>query len=197
MPNSASPWTVLLRVTTRSWRSSTTRPSGIRSGGLVSALQPVLRDRHGIWIGWLGSDFGDCPERRAALAVATREAGYALVPVDIPAAQQPRDEAPVARIRARLLRDDVGLRDDAEDLESLTDHGDARDSVLEQDRGDVLERRLRTDRDRIPCHEVRNLHVIDLLSPQGSAAAPARGIVRRTDSDAENYCVEDPLAADP
>jgi len=54
------------------------------SGGLVSALQPILRDRHGIWIGWLGSDFGDCPERRAALAVATREAGYALVPVDIP-----------------------------------------------------------------------------------------------------------------
>src|SRR5512143_102109 len=70
---------VLKRREDGSWES---RPG---AGGLVTALRPVLRDREGMWIGWLGSDLGDCPERRAALASAIREAGYGLVPVDIPA----------------------------------------------------------------------------------------------------------------
>ena len=48
------------------------------AGGLVSAVEPVLRERGGIWIGWPGSA-GEIPKR--ALAEATRNAGYKVVPV--------------------------------------------------------------------------------------------------------------------
>jgi len=47
-------------------------------GGLVSAIEPVLRDRGGIWIGWPGVA-GEIPKR--AFAEATRDAGYKVVPV--------------------------------------------------------------------------------------------------------------------
>ncbi len=65
---------VLQRDERGGWR---TRPG---SGGLVTALLPVLRDRGGTWIGWLGttetvSDLDDVMER------ATRDAGYTLRPV--------------------------------------------------------------------------------------------------------------------
>ncbi len=29
------------------------------SGGLVTALAPVLRNRGGVWIGWPGSDYNE------------------------------------------------------------------------------------------------------------------------------------------
>ncbi|MGE5098137.1 MAG: alpha,alpha-trehalose-phosphate synthase (UDP-forming) [Betaproteobacteria bacterium] len=53
------------------------------SGGLVTALLPVLRDRGGTWIGWPGA-VGDEPGFAAALESAGAEAGYALatVPLD-------------------------------------------------------------------------------------------------------------------
>ncbi len=49
------------------------------SGGLVTALAPVLRDRGGLWIGWPGTSVENGV--REALGQATRDAGYSLVPV--------------------------------------------------------------------------------------------------------------------
>src|SRR2546430_15423330 len=48
------------------------------TGGLVSAIEPVLRERGGTWIGWPGT-VGEIP--RQPLAKATRNAGYKIVPV--------------------------------------------------------------------------------------------------------------------
>jgi trehalose 6-phosphate synthase/phosphatase len=54
------------------------RPS---SGGLVTALAPVLRNRGGTWIGWPGTS---CEEDIAEpLAIGTRTAGYSLQPVSL------------------------------------------------------------------------------------------------------------------
>lgn len=56
------------------------------SGGLVTALGPVLRDRGGQWIGWLGSNLqGELNEAalRDLLARGSRETGYALKPVEL------------------------------------------------------------------------------------------------------------------
>ena len=50
------------------------------SGGLVTALMPVLRDRGGTWVGWSGTA-GSAAELRRALAKAGAEAGYDLVAV--------------------------------------------------------------------------------------------------------------------
>lgn len=50
------------------------------SGGLVTALLPVLRDRGGVWIGWPGIADHDA-DVEAALAAATGKAGYQLAPV--------------------------------------------------------------------------------------------------------------------
>lgn len=47
-------------------------------GGLVSAVEPVLRERGGTWIGWPGIA-GKIPQ--GPLAEATRDAGYNVVPV--------------------------------------------------------------------------------------------------------------------
>jgi trehalose 6-phosphate synthase/phosphatase len=57
------------------------------SGGLVTALMPVLRDRGGTWIGWAGAP-GPAREFTRALAEAGADAGYELVAV-------PLDEAEV------------------------------------------------------------------------------------------------------
>ena len=53
------------------------------SGGLVTALMPVLRNRGGTWIGWPGA-VGSAREFAPALAKAGAEAGYTLaaVPLD-------------------------------------------------------------------------------------------------------------------
>ena len=56
-------------------------------GGLVSAVEPVLRERGGTWIGWPGTA-GKIPQR--PLAEATREAGYNVVPVAL--SESERDE---------------------------------------------------------------------------------------------------------
>src|SRR5919198_1986168 len=56
-------------------------------GGLVSAIEPVLRDRGGTWIGWPGIA-GKIP--KAPLTQATREAGYKVVPVAL--SESDRDE---------------------------------------------------------------------------------------------------------
>jgi trehalose-6-phosphate synthase len=54
------------------------------SGGLVSALLPVLRHRGGTWIGWPGTS--DAPEELdPILAQTSADAGYALQPVHLTA----------------------------------------------------------------------------------------------------------------
>lgn len=52
------------------------------SGGLVTALAPVLRNRGGMWIGWPGQT-GDISELSRILADAADEAGYMLIPVSL------------------------------------------------------------------------------------------------------------------
>jgi len=54
------------------------------SGGLVTALLPLLRDRGGTWIGWPGTSEGS-GDLEAALTQATHDAGYALKPVALTA----------------------------------------------------------------------------------------------------------------
>ncbi|MBD3221254.1 trehalose-6-phosphate synthase [bacterium] len=53
------------------------------SGGLVTALAPVLRDRGGMWIGWPGSTEPPTDDLREAIAGAVDDTGYDLVPVFI------------------------------------------------------------------------------------------------------------------
>src|SRR5436189_1846259 len=57
------------------------------AGGLVSAVEPVLRERGGTWIGWPGTA-GEIP--KAPFAEATRNAGYKVVPVAL--TETDRDE---------------------------------------------------------------------------------------------------------
>ncbi|PYJ25868.1 MAG: trehalose-6-phosphate synthase [Verrucomicrobia bacterium] len=57
------------------------------TGGLVSAVEPVLRERGGTWIGWPGTA-GEIPQE--PLAKATRYAGYKVVPVAL--SETERDE---------------------------------------------------------------------------------------------------------
>jgi trehalose-6-phosphate synthase len=69
---------VFRRETNGAWRVE----SG--SGGLVSALLPVLRHRGGTWIGWTGtSDASD--ELDPILVKTSADAGYALQPVRLTA----------------------------------------------------------------------------------------------------------------
>jgi len=56
------------------------------SGGLVSALMPVLRDRGGMWIGWPGV-VDEAASIHRYLESLTDEAGYALKAVDLSAAE--------------------------------------------------------------------------------------------------------------
>jgi len=51
------------------------------SGGLVTALAPVLRDRGGTWIGWPGS--ADDTGVEEALSSLAKDIGYSLVPVTL------------------------------------------------------------------------------------------------------------------
>lgn len=55
------------------------RPS---SGGLVTGLDPVLREMGGLWIGWSGTT---TPSRevKSALTRATRNTGYKVVPIEL------------------------------------------------------------------------------------------------------------------
>lgn len=55
------------------------------SGGLVTAMAPVLKDRGGLWIGWPGTDMASDDESlqdlQRVLADATRQSGFSLKPV--------------------------------------------------------------------------------------------------------------------
>lgn len=51
------------------------------SGGLVTALAPVLRNRGGIWIGWPGTVESDDVELEELLDEAAKNSGYSLRPV--------------------------------------------------------------------------------------------------------------------
>jgi len=54
------------------------------SGGLVTALLPVLRDRGGVWVGWPGL-VDQTADIEGALATAAGKAGYRLAPVALTA----------------------------------------------------------------------------------------------------------------
>ena len=56
-------------------------------GGLVSAVEPILRERGGTWIGWPGIA-GKIP--KGPLTEATHDAGYSVVPVTL--SETERDE---------------------------------------------------------------------------------------------------------
>jgi len=51
------------------------------NGGLVSALDPILRKRGGNWVGWSGYAGSMPPEMQNAFATASQERGYTLKPV--------------------------------------------------------------------------------------------------------------------
>jgi trehalose 6-phosphate synthase len=51
------------------------------SGGLVTALAPVLRNRGGLWIGWPGTTQTDGMDLEKLLADATKGSGYTFRPV--------------------------------------------------------------------------------------------------------------------
>jgi len=51
------------------------------SGGLVTALAPVLRHRGGLWIGWPGTTDGEAATIKKLLHEATDETGYSFEPV--------------------------------------------------------------------------------------------------------------------
>ncbi len=57
------------------WRSG--------SGGLVTALAPVLRDRGGVWIGWSGLSANDQEEVNEALSESSAATGYELEAVPL------------------------------------------------------------------------------------------------------------------
>lgn len=57
------------------------------SGGLVSALEPVLRSRGGTWVGWPGVLEGEVPDLRSALEEG-EDPGYRLVPVSLTASER-------------------------------------------------------------------------------------------------------------
>ncbi len=58
------------------------------SGGLVTALAPVLHSRGGVWIGWTGTVREDDVDLPPLLAAATEDAGYTLVPVELTAEER-------------------------------------------------------------------------------------------------------------
>jgi alpha,alpha-trehalose-phosphate synthase [UDP-forming] len=60
-------------------KSSWTVTSG--TGGLVSALAPVLRNRGGVWIGWPGTHLVEDEEMARLVEEATDRSGYEFVPV--------------------------------------------------------------------------------------------------------------------
>ena len=66
---------IVLKKETNRWRIE---PG---SGGLVTAMAPVLRNRGGLWIGWPGAT-GKIKLRKL-LDQASKEIGYDLIPISI------------------------------------------------------------------------------------------------------------------
>jgi trehalose 6-phosphate synthase len=60
------------------------------SGGLVTALRPVLQNRGGRWIGWSGATEEELPDAREALAGSRERFGYQLEPVVLSAEERDR-----------------------------------------------------------------------------------------------------------
>lgn len=58
------------------------------SGGLVTAMAPVLRHRGGVWIGWPGAIEEDGLELEGLFKEAGKDAGYTLLPVLLSAEEQ-------------------------------------------------------------------------------------------------------------
>ena len=58
------------------------------TGGLVTALRPVLRNRGGRWIGWSGATSEELPDSSAIFADSERRFGYSLIPVPLSAAER-------------------------------------------------------------------------------------------------------------
>jgi trehalose 6-phosphate synthase/phosphatase len=58
------------------------------SGGLVTALRPILRNRGGRWIGWTGATDEEVPDPAAHFAGSARAYGYEIVPVSLSAEER-------------------------------------------------------------------------------------------------------------
>ncbi len=58
------------------------------SGGLVTALEPVLRSRKGVWVGWPGTEEGAVPDLQRLLDQATTDTGYEVRGVPLTADEQ-------------------------------------------------------------------------------------------------------------
>ncbi len=58
------------------------------SGGLVTAIAPVLRNRGGLWIGWPGTVQEEGIDFEKLLADATKRAGYTFKPVSLTAREK-------------------------------------------------------------------------------------------------------------
>ncbi len=58
------------------------------SGGLVTALRPVLQNRGGRWIGWSGATSEELPDAAPLFHDSRRRFGYELVPVALSAAER-------------------------------------------------------------------------------------------------------------
>jgi hypothetical protein len=81
-----------------------------------------------------------------------------------------RDAVALA-LRGGLLREDVGLGDDAYDDSLVVHDGEARDAVLGQQERCLLERGLRPRRDDRARHHLMHLHLSSLLSPVPAGSA--------------------------
>ena len=55
------------------------------SGGLVTAVEPVVRKRGGVWVGWPGTAEGELDEVEAVLEEAQETTGYRISPVPLTA----------------------------------------------------------------------------------------------------------------
>lgn len=60
------------------------------SGGLVTAMEPVLQDRKGEWVGWPGVVDIDVEGLEAPLARLSEERGYRLIPVNLTSDERDR-----------------------------------------------------------------------------------------------------------
>lgn len=58
------------------------------SGGLVTALEPVLQDHGGRWVGWTGAVDTDGDGLREPLSRVSEKSGFGLVPVELTTAQR-------------------------------------------------------------------------------------------------------------
>ena len=58
------------------------------TGGLVTALRPVLKNRGGTWIGWPGVTEDELDDAHSTFATAGRDYGYELIPVPITATER-------------------------------------------------------------------------------------------------------------